>query len=340
MPPVDRANFDNVLDKLTPRRREVLLNVLAGASDPEIAETLGISPAAVRKHIERICAFFAAELPDYAAGEVKRSDLLRLGSAHRPDLVLNPGDALAIADLPEPSSHNGSSPSPSFNVLMIDDGNRDRHSDRHTGGLSIGDMQERAKELNQLGAEEYGKGNFELAQRYLAASVALDPQKASAHYNLGSVYERMGDRPMAIQHYQQALRLEGRAVDAAANNLARLEILAGQPELALERLQPRLDQVSDAWVETAMCKNLGWAYYQLAQYEDAVSILHRALTIDPDYTAAHCLLAQVYDAQGKKPEAIACWRQCLESPLEKGQAWIWPELEVWQAQAFQRLRHL
>jgi tetratricopeptide (TPR) repeat protein len=348
MPFSDQAKFDQTLEKLTIRRREVLLKMLAGVTDQDIASALGISTAAVRKHIERICDFFKAELPEFAAGEVKRSDLLRLVAAYRPDMVISTNLSLSTpldSQVYSPDSSNQSTPSSTvaneakpdalLHSLALD---QDINTLNNAQLLPKGDIQAQASELVRLGYEEYMKGNFEVAERYLKAAITLDPNRASAYYILGSAYEKMGNRSLAKQYYQQTLPLGSRAADAAANNLARLDILEGHPDLALDKLLGRIDLVSDDMVKTAIYKNLGWAYLLLGRYEEADRCLHQSLEIDPHYTAAYCLLAQVCEATGQVQAALPLWKDCLHCPVDRKQAWNWPEIELWQTQAFQVLQ--
>lgn len=81
------SSIADVLDKLTPRRRQVLEQILLGASDAEIAQQMDISEPTVRKHVERICEFFAQELPGVQEGRFKRSDLIRLVVGQRPEMI-------------------------------------------------------------------------------------------------------------------------------------------------------------------------------------------------------------------------------------------------------------
>jgi two-component system response regulator NreC len=50
----DRSTADEQLDDLTPREQEVLTHLADGATNPEIGETLGISPKTVARHRENI----------------------------------------------------------------------------------------------------------------------------------------------------------------------------------------------------------------------------------------------------------------------------------------------
>ncbi|MGV0028009.1 LuxR C-terminal-related transcriptional regulator [Phormidesmis priestleyi] len=78
---IDRFN------RLSSRRRQVLLKVLAGETNRAIAQSLHIVEATVRKHIEKICEVF--ELANESGERFsKRPDLIALFARHKPELVM------------------------------------------------------------------------------------------------------------------------------------------------------------------------------------------------------------------------------------------------------------
>lgn len=89
-----QLHIDDIIEQLTPRRRNVLDRLLKGVSDEQIAKELDINEATVRKHIERICESFAQALGEHHEGKFKRSDLIRLVAGQMPALTL-PKDELS-----------------------------------------------------------------------------------------------------------------------------------------------------------------------------------------------------------------------------------------------------
>lgn len=89
---MNQQKFTARFERLTPRRKEVLLKVLAGETDKAIAKSLQIEETTVRKHIEKLCLAFELknEFPDERRS--KRSDLLALFSQYKPDLVAHRAD--------------------------------------------------------------------------------------------------------------------------------------------------------------------------------------------------------------------------------------------------------
>ena len=49
--------------------------------------------------------------------------------------------------------------------------------------------------------------------------------------------------------------------------------------------------------------NLGWAYTLTRQYEEAIAVLKRAITRNPNFLAAYVFLAVVYSESSREEEA-------------------------------------
>ncbi|HBB34630.1 MAG TPA: molecular chaperone Tir [Cyanobacteria bacterium UBA8803] len=82
---MNQEKFAKALTGLTPRQEEVLLKLLAGEKDAQIADQLHITPGTVRKHIENICSVFElGNLED--RGLSHRSELMSLFAKYRPEL--------------------------------------------------------------------------------------------------------------------------------------------------------------------------------------------------------------------------------------------------------------
>lgn len=83
---MDERQFSEALNRLTPKQREVLTRVLSGEPDSEIAASLDITLATVRKHVERIYRVLSifGEPDDRRA---KRGDLFALFAKYKPELL-------------------------------------------------------------------------------------------------------------------------------------------------------------------------------------------------------------------------------------------------------------
>jgi tetratricopeptide (TPR) repeat protein len=81
---MEQGQFEQVFDDLAPQLRKVLLRLLVGEKDSEIAKSLHITESTVRKHIQVICKKFKCEPDEHRA---KRPELMALFRKCKPELV-------------------------------------------------------------------------------------------------------------------------------------------------------------------------------------------------------------------------------------------------------------
>ncbi len=132
---------------------------------------------------------------------------------------------------------------------------------------------EEARERGDLDADEWYEMGCELevtapaaAKEAYARALALVPEHADAHLNLGRLLHEDGDARAAARHYQQAL------------------ILRPDDAIALY--------------------NLGVAFHDLGQPQAAVEAYEQALIADPDCADAHFNLAALHEQLGDTAAAI------------------------------------
>jgi hypothetical protein len=189
--------------------------------------------------------------------------------------------------------------------------------------------------LNNRGIEKILIGQEESGLRYLNLALILRPTYTNALYNRGLAYDRLQDSDRAIANYQAVVDQgevvnQGGVVDqgglvdpkevqsvfAAANsNFARLEIVYEEnyPK-AVELIEKGLEfPAADDDARYGLLKNLGWAQWELEQYSQAEKSLQKAIALDPNRGAAHCLLAYVLEeSNGAESEAQEQWKNCQE----------------------------
>jgi DNA-binding CsgD family transcriptional regulator len=85
---MNQSEFTQSLSDLTPRQQEVLMKVLAGEKDADIATSLHITKETVRKHIENICEAFGLRDPQ-DSGLSHRPNLIALFAKYKPELFSN-----------------------------------------------------------------------------------------------------------------------------------------------------------------------------------------------------------------------------------------------------------
>jgi tetratricopeptide (TPR) repeat protein len=144
-------------------------------------------------------------------------------------------------------------------------------------------------------------------------AVALLPSSAEARFLLGRAELAQGEFPAAVQAFLAAVRLDPKFAEAY-NYLGYLHV---------ER-KLKLDQAV-RWIQRALVlepqngnyhDSLGWAYFQLGQYERALPELRAAIT---DLTQRHepvdreiqLHLGETLIKLGRPDEALALWREAF-----------------------------
>lgn len=173
----------------------------------------------------------------------------------------------------------------------------------------------RALQLNPKYAEVYNALGFlcqerqdiECARRAYRKAIALQPDLAIAHLNLGIVCEDQQDWNCAKAAYQQARK----SLPAASNNLARLHLLNKEYEKAAELLPEAMKQAKDDSTKYAVLKNWGWALLGQKRYGEAGEKLLSAIALKDKSAPAYCLLAQVWEGEGKWQAVQVEWKNCI-----------------------------
>jgi tetratricopeptide (TPR) repeat protein len=198
-----------------------------------------------------------------------------------------------------------------------------------------------AIQYNNAGVNDYINGKLDRAESKYLQSLELDPGYATASYNLGVLYERLGKIKDAQTQYGYAVAA---GLDAAYSNLGRLYILTDKNAEAATLLLDGLTQSRDDQVRYSMLRNLGWARLNQGRSQKSKKRLQQAkerfeeaLDIPglPQEPKTHCLLAQTLDELGDRTAALSEWQQCKSIPSSPEQNT--PELDNWLGMAENRL---
>ncbi|HXL05186.1 MAG TPA: tetratricopeptide repeat protein [Bacillota bacterium] len=173
------------------------------------------------------------------------------------------------------------------------------------------DMRAKLKEAESA----YSKKNYDKALKAYEQVIKLDPDNIEARCNLGLCYWLTDDIDKAINTLE-AVIARAPGFLPAYNNLG--FILADEERdinrgITLIETAANRDPANPVYMDS-----LGWAYFKLGNFDEAERTIRRALLFDslfPDKGAlatAHYHLAMVYEAMGKKAEAISAIQQALE----------------------------
>ncbi|MCP4995643.1 MAG: tetratricopeptide repeat protein [Gammaproteobacteria bacterium] len=170
-----------------------------------------------------------------------------------------------------------------------------------------------ARTYNESGLENYSAGQYSSAQADFERALKLNPDLLETRYNLGILYEDLGNLEQAKEQYQ--LAVQGGKLDAPYNNLARLHILAEDYDQAVPLLLTveKENLAQDDKVRYDVKKNLGWARLGQERYEEAVVPLDEAIALDAKRAPAYCLKAQVLPGlQADQKQVEEAWLSCIQ----------------------------
>ncbi|MGE5657444.1 MAG: protein kinase domain-containing protein [Actinomycetota bacterium] len=190
-----------------------------------------------------------------------------------------------------------------------------------------------ARIYNDLGYICQKLQSFDCAERYYNFSLYLNPANSVARYNLGGLYDDLGNQKRAEIEYQSVFQSDSVVAVDAASALARMKILQRDSAGAIRVALLGLPKTNHPKVQSALYKNLGWARFMQTEYIEAEINLRQAIKLNPERTDAYCLLAQVLEAKREASAALASWKDCL-----RGDAKNQVEIKTWQTIAIQRLK--
>lgn len=178
-----------------------------------------------------------------------------------------------------------------------------------------------SKMESQNGVRSFAVGKLGDAEQSFQKAIALDGENADAHYNLGSLYDKLEQPEKAKKEY--LIAIAGNVPDAY-NNLARLYLQEKKYPQAAALLiqgmdkQEKLESI-EAQTRYSLAKNLGWVRLEQKREAEAQEWLKVAIGIAESTEGvkvainpgmAHCLLAQAMERQ--KQAAIGEWKMCRE----------------------------
>src|SRR5262245_6729653 len=140
------------------------------------------------------------------------------------------------------------------------------------------------------------------------AALAVRPEAAVAHYNLGVIQQAERYVDEAIACYQKAIDLEPKYSDAY-NNLGLLLEKQNKPAEAIACYRKAIDNDPK---HVAASLNLGSALQAQGNLPEAVSYYQRALEIDPNNVAGLNNLGTALRLQHQLDEAVVCFQKALK----------------------------
>ena len=156
-------------------------------------------------------------------------------------------------------------------------------------------------------------GRYEDSIPLLTGMVAEDPESLQARFWLGAAYERTGQAGEAEGQFKELVRLYP-DFHLGLNYLGYMYAERGenlQEALSLIQRAVGLDPGNGAYIDS-----LGWVYFQLGNYDEAVTHLRQATHLVPDDGTVFEHLGDAYRALGDHGEARDAYRKALGLELD------------------------
>jgi tetratricopeptide (TPR) repeat protein len=181
---------------------------------------------------------------------------------------------------------------------------------------------------NDLGFDNYQKGDRVEARYFLELTSILNPNNRVAPYTLGRMCQDVQNFDCARDKYQKSANL---GFAAAYSELGRLYIVYYKNyDTAVNLLFQGLEFVKDDHTKYSFLKNLGWVRLEQGRYAEALKYLEDAIKLDSNRASARCLKARVLDSMKETKGAFQEWNNCLilaDSKIADEDVWIGMAME-------------
>jgi Tfp pilus assembly protein PilF len=169
---------------------------------------------------------------------------------------------------------------------------------------------EKALSHQKMGQVYFDDGDFPGTVGELREAIRLNPHHPEAHHLLANAYFAMERHDDAHAEYRIATRLQNPFPEACVNWGALLAA-EGRWEESLEKLQIAVDEPTYREVGRAY-HNMGWAHFQLGQFEEAREAYKRVLTVTGQFCPSVLNLGMVAEAQGDLVEAEELYLEAMD----------------------------
>lgn len=159
----------------------------------------------------------------------------------------------------------------------------------------------------QTAAEVLNEGHPLEALKILKSELDINPNDGFVYYNTGLAYHHLKDYDQAVIHYQKAISLLPRLVQAH-HNLGQAYAAQQNTHQAVRAYQNALhidpEDFNSAFNLSLLLRNAG-------AYDEAVKAIQIAIAADPNSAEAFCFLARIYLERNRTEESLVCIDQSL-----------------------------
>lgn len=151
-------------------------------------------------------------------------------------------------------------------------------------------------------------GNHEIAVAMYKTGIALKPDYAKAHFNLGLAYLHLKRYTDAIAAYKTAIAFNPNYATAYYN----MGITYGRLGRYTDAITAYKKAITIKPDYAEANYNMGVSYLHLKRYTDAIAAYKKAIAINPDYAGVYLCLGVVYERMERYADAVAAYKGAVE----------------------------
>jgi len=175
--------------------------------------------------------------------------------------------------------------------------------------------QDTAESANRRGLDELNKQDYQTAAGLFEKAVELQPDYASAHFNLGTTYFYLHRTGQSLDALRTAAKLDPSSA-SIHNQLGAVYLESGDNTRAIAAFR-EATRLSLSYASALY--NLGCAYIRVGDFKSAVGSLELAEKVEPRNAEIRLNLAYALSREKRVPEAIAEMEAAVNlSPADAG----------------------
>jgi tetratricopeptide (TPR) repeat protein len=142
-------------------------------------------------------------------------------------------------------------------------------------------------------------------------AATLNPSDASAHYQLGLIYQKRGEQDAAVASFERAVEIDPQEVDAHYQ-LGRIARQQGRQNEAIRHFE-RVVRLDPAHSQNEIWRETGLVYYDAGQFQDSLEMFDKFLDKRPSDAEARYWRGMTLYKLGREIEAAQEMQNCVES---------------------------